>query len=88
MPQRARYTRRFQHGLDFVKKIFEKAREAIETYLVKNGIDGKIVSIKPYSWVYYLKATKYSLAVIPTNTSILLGVIRIKQFHNLLRDKS
>ena len=61
---------------DLVKKMFEKAREALEAYLVKNGIDGKIVSIKPYSWVYHLKATTYSLTVIPTNTSIILGVVR------------
>ena len=61
---------------DLVKKMFEKARTALEAYLEKNGIDGKIVSIKPYSWVYHLKATTYSLTVIPTNTSIILGVVK------------
>ena len=71
-----RVSRFSEPGHDLVKKMFEKAREALEAYLVKNGIDGKIVSIKPYSWVYHLKATTYSLTVIPTNTSIILGVVR------------
>ncbi len=71
-----RVSRFSEPGHDLVKKMFEKAREALEAYLVKNGIDGRIVSIKPYSWVYHLKATTYSLTVIPTNTSIILGVVR------------